>query len=131
MMMYLKGPWPLTHVRVMGMQSADPLAGYILNAHGNFSLESLVDKFNGGGTTPVVTDKWICIEWDYDAPAGGAVDTHFWLDGTEITPPPAGFPQVELLNFWVGYKTARMSAPTEMWLDDIALGSTRVGCPAH
>jgi hypothetical protein len=130
MMTFLKGPWPSTHIRVMGMQAA-PYQGYLLDAFAGsrgFQLESLTDNFGGGGMTPLVTDKWKCVEWEFNAPTGAAVTTHVWIDGTEITPAAAGFPRVDLLDLWVGYTTALKSGPVEMWIDDVALGATRIGC---
>jgi hypothetical protein len=129
MMLFLKSPWPMTHIRVMGMQNLSPYEGYVLDAHGAYSLEALVDNGGLGGHAPIVTDHWQCLEWEFNAPAGGAVTTHLWIDDTEVTPLPAGFPYVNMLNFWVGYTTATKSSPTEMWIDDVALSTTPIGCP--
>jgi hypothetical protein len=129
MMMYLKGPWPTTHVRVMGMPNPTPAPqGYVLDAHNNWSLEALVDIGGNGGQLPIVTDKWTCVEWEFNAPASAAVTTRLWIAGTEVLPAPVGFPHVDMLEFWVGYSTARTRPLAEMWIDDVALSTKRVGC---
>jgi hypothetical protein len=128
-MMYLQGPWPTTHVRLIGMQDTVPYHGYMINAHTNWSLEALVDNGGGGGKAPIVTDKWVCVEWEYNAPSGGAVTTHLWLGGTEVLPVTSGFPQVAMFNLWLGYTTAVTRPLAEMWIDDVALAGKRIGCP--
>jgi hypothetical protein len=129
MMMFLKGPWPMTHIRVMGMPNPTPAPqGYVIDAHTSWSLEALVDNGGNGGNAPIVTDKWVCVEWEFNAPSGGAVTTHLWISGTEVLPAPVGFPHVDMLELWVGYTTALISPPTEMWVDDVALSTTRIGC---
>jgi hypothetical protein len=127
-MMFLRSPWATNHIRVMGMQGDVYYQGYVLDAHGDFALEALVDQ-GGGGSTPLTLDKWVCVEWEFDAPPNGPVVARSWIDGDEILPEPQGYPNVQMLNLWLGYSTALQSVPTEMWVDDVALDLQRVGCP--
>jgi hypothetical protein len=102
--------------------------GYVLDAHTDWSLEALVDNGGGGGNVPIVTDKWVCVEWEFNAPQGDVVATRLWIGGTEVLPATSGFPQVDMLEFWVGYTTARTRPLAEMWIDDVALSTKRIGC---
>lgn len=87
--------------------------------------------------------KWVCWELEIDnaggPPAGvkGGALTHLWRDGSELklavkggeseTWGPVPF---EMLNFsFFAYQTA--SEPSDFWIDDVALDTERIGCPAQ
>jgi hypothetical protein len=61
--------------------------------------------------------------------AGPPAVVRAWIDGTEILPAPVHFTQVRMLSFYLGYLTATLATPTEMWIDDVAVGTVRPGCP--
>jgi hypothetical protein len=96
--------------------------------------------------TQLVLDGWTCVEWLFDgkndADATQAALPRMWLDGTELAWPqhfvysePAGakapfrdkvgnFTVIELgIVTWQDVPT-----PTSWWIDDVAIGTTRVGC---
>jgi hypothetical protein len=84
--------------------------------------------------------KWACMEWYFD----GATNTQkFWLDGTAITDltvmgqgdgclsDETGnqwvFPT--FANFSVGWESYQTDPAREVWIDDVAIGATQLGCP--
>ena len=83
--------------------------------------------------------SWACMEWHFDGPLN---KMEFWLDGTQIpalTVDQMGqgcianglggkwvMPAFDTLRLgWEHYQT---SIPIEMWIDDVALDTQRVGC---
>jgi len=84
--------------------------------------------------------KWACMEWYFE----GATNTQkFWLDGqaiTDLTVVGQGqgcvsqgtegkwiFPTFDRLSLgWESYQT---DDPREVWIDDVAVGTTQIGCP--
>jgi hypothetical protein len=91
-------------------------------------------------TTEVVpVGAWSCAEWEFDGPN----DTmRFWLNGTAIADltmsgtgqgcvhQPATFkwlaPQFKRID--VGWESYQADAARTMWIDDVALGTQRLGC---
>jgi hypothetical protein len=87
--------------------------------------------------TKLVLDQWTCVEWLFDgkndADATQAALPKMWLDGTELAWPnhftysePAGAPapfRDKVRNTWQAVPT-----PTSWWIDDVALGTQRIGC---
>lgn len=83
--------------------------------------------------------RWACMEWHFDGPTERM---EFWLDGTQIAPLTVSrmgqgciahglgdrwvMPQFSTLRLgWEHYQT---SIPIELWVDDVALGTQRLGC---
>ena len=93
-------------------------------------------------TTPFPLKRWACVEWKFD---GVANEMHYWLDGksladadviksggTCVTPPPAGsiWQAPVFSNLSLGWQEPNAStAAIEMWLDEVALHTQRIGCP--
>ena len=84
--------------------------------------------------------KWACMEWYFD----GATNTQkFWLDGAAIddltvTGQGEGCIAHETEDKWVfptfaslslGWESYQTDAPREVWIDDVALSTTKIGCP--
>jgi hypothetical protein len=96
--------------------------------------------------TKLVLDQWTCVEWFFDgkndADPTQAALPRMWLDGTELAWPmhftysePAGAPppfRDKVRNFTVvelGIVTwQNVPTPTSWWIDDVALGTERIGC---
>ena len=83
--------------------------------------------------------RWACMEWHFDGPNERM---EFWLDSTQIVPLTVNrmgqgcianglggrwvMPQFSSLRLgWEHYQT---SIPIQMWVDDVALSTSRVGC---
>ena len=84
--------------------------------------------------------KWACMEWYFE----GATNTQkFWLDGQaidDLTVVGQGsgclnhdtgdkwiFPTFSTL--YLGFESYQQDDPREVWIDDVALGTTKLGCP--
>jgi hypothetical protein len=96
--------------------------------------------------TKLVLDQWTCVEWFFDgkndADPMQAALPKMWLDGTELAWPqhftysePAGAPapfRDKAKNFTVielGIVTWQaVPTPTSWWIDDVAIGTERIGC---
>jgi hypothetical protein len=82
------------------------------------------------------TKTWYCLEWYYDAPGNEA---RFWMDGVERTAlhwtkaisklgPQFNFP-AEFQSVAFGFRNFQVSTtPFEVYIDDIALDSQKIGC---
>jgi len=84
--------------------------------------------------------KWTCMEWYFD----GAGNTQkFWLDGKAIddltvTGEGEGCVSQETQGKWIypsfarvdlGWESYQKDDPREVWIDDVAIGTTQIGCP--
>jgi len=94
------------------------------------------DPNNAPVTIPLGT--WQCIEWHHD-PTNDT--TEFWWDGvlhpslgTIPTTPHGGNASVpytlnDITSVWFGWFEYQMTTlPFEMWIDEIAVDSARIGC---
>ena len=90
-------------------------------------------------TVAMPEGTWNCYEWHFDQPNNRM---ELWLDGTQISALTVNgtgmgcitnglggkwiLPQFDTLRLgWEHYQT---SIPIEMWVDDVALDSQRIGC---
>jgi hypothetical protein len=97
--------------------------------------------------TMIVVNRWTCVEWLFDAENGTqpqAADPRIWQDGVEVTFKP-GFeydlsntkglprPVTPKASDFVGIEVGltmyhSIDQVTNIYLDDLAFGSQRVGC---
>jgi hypothetical protein len=93
--------------------------------------------------TKLVLDDWACLEWLFDGANAGsdqAADPRLWLDGEELSwPEQFVYPESEPRPFQekaesftvleVGaYLYQGLTTPTSFWIDDLAVGTERIGC---
>jgi hypothetical protein len=109
------------------------------------------DSYNGTGPgsdcwkhsnkTVVPVGAWSCAEWQFDGPTN---TMRFWLDGTAIdtlTVMTTGSgcvnqaatyqwtaPNFDRLD--LGWESYQPDSARTMWIDDVAISRTRIGCPA-
>ena len=96
------------------------------------------DWTNWRTTAPAEAGRWLCLEFQLDAPTG-AIDV--WIDGTprpelSVTRTMHGGTQVDFVfptinRIWFGwwlYQGGTTPAGFELWLDQLALSPTRIGC---
>jgi len=85
--------------------------------------------------------SWSCAEWELDGPTN---TMHFWLDtaplgdltmsgtGQGCVHQPATFtwaaPQFDRID--LGFESYQADSARTIWIDDVALGTKRLGCPA-
>lgn len=120
--------------------------------YGGQHAQSLMANYDTAGTDAPKSDcwrhsqtkmpegTWACMEWYFD----GATNTQkFWLDNTAIEDltvvgqgdgcAAAGtgdkwlFPTFERLL--VGFESYQPDSPREVWIDDVAIGTSQIGCP--
>ena len=110
---------------------------------------SLMANYDSGGLksdcwqhsqTKMPEAKWVCMEWYFDGPNN---TQKFWLDGTAITDLTVtgqgqGCISHETGDKWVfptfsrlylGFESYQQDDPREVWIDDVAIGATQIGCP--
>jgi hypothetical protein len=83
-------------------------------------------------STAVLSEaSWNCVEWQFD---GVNDQIRVWLDGqpvpdlTVINPPIGGhWPAPKFEEIRLGWYYVP-NLPAEMWIDDVAIGSQRIGC---
>jgi hypothetical protein len=96
------------------------------------------DNDPAGNPKPVPSNTWACVEWEYD---GSKNETRFWWDGVEhpsmhttstmhggnsnayILPP---FTNVKI--GWMLYQTPVNPTTFDIWIDEIAIDTKRIGC---
>lgn len=94
------------------------------------------DKDPGGMPRAAPLAEWMCLEWLHD---GEKNETKFFWDGTEHpsmattetkhggNTNPYILPQFN--NLWFGWAEYQAATETfEMWIDEIAVDSSRIGC---
>jgi hypothetical protein len=92
------------------------------------------DWCNWNTRSPAQAGRWICLEWELRA---NGTTINVWIDNvaqTWLTVTPASrdglvFPQFNSVWFgWWLYQPSPTPSSFDLWLDDIVLGTTRVGC---
>jgi hypothetical protein len=91
-------------------------------------------------TTPLVLDKWACVEWLFDAAPAEAADPRVWVDGVEIawmpafvvpsTSPKPAHERATTFSFLEAgvYLYQGLSMATNWWIDDLGVSPQRIGC---
>lgn len=142
--MYVDGKAPQVHAGVF--EASGPLMNSTAHVrlgfdHGEMAPNYLVESgteygvFNSEPKTKVPTGRWACVEWHYAGPTNAL---SFFMDGAEMTEiavpastsPPWKSPayaafELGVLLFQNDTATA---AAFDVWFDEVALKSTRVGC---
>ena len=92
-------------------------------------------------TTEVVpVAAWSCAEWEFDGPNN---TMRFWLDTKPLTDltmsgtgqgcvhQPATFPWLapQFKRIDLGWESYQADGARTLWIDDVALGTERLGCP--
>ncbi|MGZ3441799.1 MAG: hypothetical protein ACXVDD_19900, partial [Polyangia bacterium] len=97
------------------------------------------DNDPAGNPKPVPSNTWACIEWEYD---GGNNETRFWWDGVEhpsmhttstmhggTQSVPYLLPQFTNVKIgWMLYQNPVSPTTFDVWIDEIAIDSQRIGC---
>jgi hypothetical protein len=115
-------------------QTADPFEVLGLGWSGTQQLHYGWAGGSRDSTTPLPTNRWVCLEWSlsHQLGDGGALQMRAWLDGVEVpdltvsdAPRTVPYGRVE-----VGvYKLLTASTPAlELYVDEVVLHTQRIGC---
>ncbi len=122
-----------------GGQNGRVLAGYTLR---NDPAGSAIMDCSKPSAMAFPDQRWVCVEWQFD---GNKNEMHMWFDGTlladadiigkgtrcvnggDLAKPWTGPAFANLTLGWQQYQAS--SGALELWLDDVAVGAQRVGCP--
>jgi len=84
---------------------------------------------------------WSCVEWQFDGPTNSM---HFWLDGAAVSSltvngvgqgcgngQPATYPWTapKFDRLDLGWEAYQQDAARNLWIDDVAVSTTKIGCP--
>lgn len=107
----------------------------------NFETQGKATDCWDHSETVMPTQTWACLEWRFNTATD---EMQFWLDGTELSdihpvgmgegcvnqdlsgawPAPAQFEVLRL-----GWEKYQESTQLDAWIDDVAVGTSRMGCP--
>jgi hypothetical protein len=129
---YFASPMP-DHSQLFQFATATPEWTVMETAPGGaFQLANLGSYHTAVAVLP--TDGWQCVEWWIKPGSGMAGTIAVWLNGTmvmqyaENTQPMSPFNSFELSVAL--YPFPMNSEPMhELWIDDLAIDSARIGCP--
>lgn len=113
---------------------------------GNYWSEpNTSDCWHHSQATTMPEGRWACMEWQFDGPSE---TLRFWLDkepiddltlvGVSDTERGDGCNPNATENHWyfptfervaVGWQSYQTDEARELWIDDVALGLERIGCP--
>lgn len=110
----------------------------------NFETEGVASDCWNHSQTVMPTQTWTCLEWRFNTATD---EMEFWLDGTALEdlhvvgqgqagsgcvsqswnntwPAPKQFDTLRL-----GLEKYQDDGQLDLWIDDVAVGSARIGCP--
>ncbi len=152
MMMYVSAA-PEGSVHWTNIQAEGPVAGQTYRSmyrYGGQQNKRLMANYETEGTasdcwqhsaTTLPEAKWTCMEWHFD----GTTDRmELWLDGkalSDLSVDERGegclgngtggnwyAPTFDVLR--LGWEHYQNTSAKDLWIDEVAVGSTRLGCPA-
>ncbi len=91
-------------------------------------------------STGLTANEWLCFEWHVQS--GPAANMHFYVAGVELTDiavqdgkglgdDTVKWQSVPFAKLLLGWQYWNDAYGGELWLDDVALGSMRMPCPAQ
>jgi hypothetical protein len=106
---------------------------YVQNSDLTFTSWANQPNLNLSSGTTFTTDGWRCVEWEIQESPGGQANgsMNVWLDGQslpELTLNDVVTPQYNVLQFGISFGESVEQAAYDVWVDDIAVTTTRIGC---
>jgi len=137
-----------TNISGEGMASYQNTSFQAYVRYGGQAMKRLMANYDSGtfssdcwqhSQTAFPEGRWACMEWHFDGPNERM---EFWLDGTQLAPLTVnhmgqGCIAHALGDRWVmpnfstlrlGWEHYQTSIPIELWVDDVALGTQKLGC---
>ena len=109
------------------------ISNHQLEASYDTSPRPPTTDYSRRSATAMPLDRWACLEWHFK---GDTNELHFWLDGAELTDMtvlPSRVPTwfaPDWVRVNVGLQLYRPDAVSDfdLWIDEVAINPTRVGC---
>jgi len=97
----------------------------------SFNYAGVPEMGTRSSAQPVFDGRWVCFEWAYDEPANRLA---LWMDG-ELVLESEGIgdyvlPPAETVAIGAASNSGNYAQGFDVWIDDLALGSERLGCGA-
>jgi hypothetical protein len=119
-------------------QTTDPFWGVFLQQEEDASL-SVIDYANQPSVyqkanTKLAPDIWHCVEWETLASAGASGGTSVWVDGNDVGLDLSNAlvlepnPGLSSGQFGAIVPSMLAGAPVDVWFDEVAMATTRIGC---
>jgi hypothetical protein len=87
---------------------------------------------NGSSMIPFPTDRWVCVEWQLHQ--GSSPSLTAWQENIAVIDQApvkvAAGAHLDGLFFGI-YVGNSQNSKVDLWLDDVALSATRIGCAGH
>lgn len=111
----------------------------------NFETEGVASDCWNHSATAMPTQTWTCLEWRFNTATD---EMQFWLNGTEVADlhvvgqgnDGSGCVAQSWANLWpapkqfevlrLGLEKYQDDGPLDLWIDDVAIGASRLGCPS-
>jgi hypothetical protein len=129
------GSDPTSVAIVIADQTAAPHKGVQLAlAQGSFATSDSVPSPTQtlSATTPMPSDRWVCLEWHLHVATGGYAK--LYVDGVEVTALTASqntLPNPTLGEVGIGLVAApagHATAARDVWFDDVIVDDSPIGC---
>lgn len=95
----------------------------------NYVIPGTGEEGTSAGSHPIFEDRWVCFEWLYDAAANRIV---LWQDGDMLVDSEGigayAIPPAENVAIGAATTQGTYEPGFDVWFDDLALGSERIGC---
>jgi hypothetical protein len=106
---------------------------YVQNSDLTFTSWANQPNINQSSGTAFAPDGWRCVEWEIQESPGGQASgsMNVWLDGKPLhalTLTDVVTPQYNVLQFGIAFGESGEQAAYDVWVDDIAVATTRIGC---
>jgi hypothetical protein len=111
------------------------MAGYTIRPKTELDLPTI--DCSKSATTGIPEKRWVCVEWQFD---GTNDEMRLWFDGAlqtgvEVVKQAGGcavpWKAPTFDKLYLGWRHSQPSPiDVEMWLDDVVIHTSRVGCPA-
>jgi hypothetical protein len=136
MFVYMPSPVPPSvGAFVDVLQNASPYAGMQLNIRppggylGGTAYNGLDSDWSATSDL-LPPDAWACVEIEIDGPATNLV--RVFLSDVELTAMreglPSDVPPLGILQVGLGYYAANAQAASDLWIDEVAVDGSRIGC---